>query len=60
MKKQENQNILLKLKMSKKNIFLKILLSIILGYLKQYAETSIQGKPIKNVIITVPANFENN
>ena len=33
--------------------------AIILDYIKKYAEKSIEGKPIKNAIITVPANFEN-
>ena len=43
----------------KKEYFPEDIASKILDYIKKYAETSIEGKPIKNAIITVPANFEN-
>ena len=48
-----------KIKNEEKEYFPEDIASIILDYIKNYAEISIEGKPIKNAIITVPANFEN-
>ena len=49
-----------KIKNEEKEYFPEDIASIILGYIKKYAEISIEGKPIKNAIITVPVNFKNN
>ena len=41
-----------------KKYFPEDIASIILEYLKKYAENSVEEKLIKKAIITVPANFE--
>ena len=51
---------IIKIGNEEKEYFPEDIASIILDYLKKYAETSEEGKKIKKAIITVPANFNNN
>jgi molecular chaperone DnaK (HSP70) len=51
---------IIKIGNEEKEYFPEDIASIILDYLKKYAETSEGGKQIKKAIITVPANFNNN
>ena len=59
-KKTEKPKYIIKIGKEEKEHFPEDIASIILNYIKEYAEKSLEGKSIKKAIITVPANFENN
>ncbi len=59
-KKTEKPKYIIKIGKEEKEYFHEDIASIILNYIKKYAEKSNKDKPIKKVIITVPVNFENN